>query len=51
MWGLVMPTETAVVVAGIVCIFAVFAIALAWVDFHCRGVRVPGAKYFDTPAE
>jgi hypothetical protein len=46
-----MPTETALVVAGIVCVFASFAISLAWVDYYCRGVRTPGAQYFDTPAE
>ena len=42
-----MPTETAVVVAGIICMFAFLAIALAGVDFYTRGVRVPGAQYFD----
>jgi hypothetical protein len=46
-----MPTETAIVVAGIVCVFAFFALALAWVDYYCRDVRTPGAKYFDTSAE
>ncbi len=46
-----MPTETALVVAGVVCVFAVFAVVLAWVDHYCRGVRIPGAQYFDAPAE
>jgi hypothetical protein len=45
--GFVMPTETAIVVAGVVCIFAFFAAALAWVDYYSRGVRTPGAQYFD----
>jgi len=41
-----MPTETAIIVAGIILFFAVFAIALAWVDFYTRNVRAPGATYF-----
>jgi hypothetical protein len=32
-----MPTQTAIVVAGIVLVFAVFAVSLAWVDFYARG--------------
>jgi len=31
-----MPTETALVVAGIVAVFAIFALALAWADFRTR---------------
>jgi hypothetical protein len=42
-----MPTETAIIVAGIVFMFALFAIVLAGIDFYTRGVRVPGAQYFD----
>jgi len=42
-----MPTETAIVVAALVVIFAVFALAMAWGDIHTRKVRTPGAKYFD----
>ena len=42
-----MPTETAIVVTGIVLVFVVFGIALAGIDFYTRGVRVPGATYFD----
>ncbi len=42
-----MPTETAIVIAGVVAVFAVFAISLAWVDSYTRGVRTPGATYFD----
>ena len=38
-----MPTDTAIVIAGIVVAFAVFAIALAWADFYTGKVRPPGA--------
>lgn len=38
-----MPTETAIVVAGIVLVFAVFAVALAWADYQTRGIRPPDA--------
>jgi hypothetical protein len=41
-----MPTETIVVVAGIILAFAVFAASLAWADFYTRGVHTPGATYF-----
>ncbi len=44
-----MPTDTAIIVAGVVLIFLIFAGALAWSSFYSRGVRVPGATYFDTP--
>jgi hypothetical protein len=44
--GLAMPTETAIAVAGIVLVFAVFAVALAWAEYKTRGVRSPGAQYF-----
>lgn len=46
-----MPTETAIMIAGIVVVFAVFAIALAWVDFFTRDFRAPGATYFDKKAK
>jgi hypothetical protein len=36
-----MPTDTAVVVAGIVAMFAAFAIALAWASFRTRNFRPP----------
>jgi len=49
--GLEMPTETAIMIAGIVLVFAVFAIALAWVDFFARDFRAPGATYFDKKAK
>jgi len=42
-----MPTETAIIVAGIVVIFAAFPIALGWAAFYTRNVRTPGATYFD----
>jgi hypothetical protein len=35
-----MPTETAIVIAGIVLVFAV---ALAWADFYTRNYRAPSA--------
>ncbi len=38
-----MPTETAIVIAGIVLVFAVFAVALAWADYYSRGAHPPGA--------
>ena len=44
-----MPTETVIVIAGVVAVFAVFAVVLAWIDFHTRDVRVPGATYFNQP--
>lgn len=44
-----MPTETAIIIAGIVLMFAVFAISLGWTTFYTRNVRTPGATYFDTP--
>jgi hypothetical protein len=34
-----MPTETAITVAAIVAIFAVFALVLAWADFQTRSAR------------
>ena len=43
-----MPTETVIIVAGIVLMFAVFAASLGWAAFYTRNVRVPGATYFDT---
>ena len=44
-----MPTETAIIVAGIVLFFVVFAVTLAWADFYTRNVRTPGATYFHEP--
>jgi len=41
-----MPTETAIVIAGIFAVFAVFALVLAWADFRTRGYRAPGSKHF-----
>ena len=41
-----MPTETAIVVVGIVLVFAVFAAALAWTDYYTRNFRARGAAYF-----
>ncbi len=45
-----MPTETTIVVAGIVLVFAVFAVALAWADYYSRDFRAPGATYFREPS-
>ena len=36
-----MPTETAVVVAGIVLAFALFAIVLVWADRQTRNLQPP----------
>jgi hypothetical protein len=44
-----MPTETAIIIAGIVLVFAVFVVALAWADFYTRNYRAPGATYFHEP--
>lgn len=44
-----MPTETAIIVAGIVLMFAVFAVTLAWADYFARNFRAPGATYFHEP--
>lgn len=45
--GATMPTETVIVVAGIILMFAVFAVTLAWADHYARNYRAPGASYFD----
>jgi hypothetical protein len=44
-----MPIETAIIVAGIVLVFAAFIVALAWVDYYTRNYRAPGAVYFQKP--
>ncbi len=41
-----MPTETILVVAGIVLVFAGFGVTLAWADHYTRNFRAPGATYF-----
>jgi hypothetical protein len=41
-----MPTETVIIVAGIVLVFAVFGATLVWADYYTRNVRTPGAMYF-----
>lgn len=38
-----MPTETAIVIAGIVLVFVVFMAALAWASYYTRNYRAPGA--------
>ena len=47
--SLAMPTETAIIIAGIVLVFAVFIVVLAWADFYTRNYRATGAAYFDKP--
>jgi len=42
-----MPTETAIIVGGIVVVFAIFPAILMWASAYTRDVRVPGATYFD----
>ena len=44
-----MPTETAIIVAGIVLVFTVFAVTLAWTDYYARNFRAPGGTYFQEP--
>lgn len=44
-----MPTETAIIITGIVLMFAVFAVTLAWADYYTRNFRAPGATYFHEP--
>ena len=39
-----MPTETVVVVAGIVLAFTVFALTLAWADNYTSNIQPPGSK-------
>jgi hypothetical protein len=45
-----MPTETVIIVAGIVLVFAAFGATLVWADYYTRNVRTPGAMYFPDPA-
>ena len=42
-----MPTEVAIVITGILLVFAAFAAALGWAAYYTRNVRTPGATYFD----
>jgi len=46
---IIMPTGTAIIVAGITLVFTLFALALAWADYYTRDVRMPGAVYFHKP--
>ena len=34
-----MPTETAIVVAGIILVFAVFVVTMAWADYNTSRTR------------
>ena len=36
-----MPTEVALVIAGIILVFATFAGTLAWADYYTNKVRAP----------
>gem|GEM_PF-3268360 len=38
-----MPTETAIVVAGIILVFAVFVVTMAWADYYTSRPRHPDA--------
>jgi hypothetical protein len=38
-----MPTETVIILAGIILVFAVFAVTLAWADYYSRNFRTPSA--------
>jgi hypothetical protein len=38
-----MPIQTAIVIVGIIAMFAVFAVSLAWADYYTRGFRSPDA--------
>ena len=44
-----MPTETVILLAGIVMVFAAFAVTLAWADYYSRNFRSPGVAYFREP--
>jgi hypothetical protein len=37
-----MPTETAIVIAGITLAFVIFAATLAWADFYTHNFSQPG---------
>jgi len=39
-----MPTQTALIVAGILLVFAAFAVSLAWADFYSRNSRAHSAE-------
>jgi hypothetical protein len=39
-----MPTQTAIVVLGIVLVFAAFAATLAWANFHARNSQAPSGS-------
>jgi len=34
-----MPTDVAIIVAGIVLVFIIFAVSLAWADHYSSGAR------------
>lgn len=37
-----MPTDTAIIVAGITIAFLIFALTLAWGDYYTRNTKPPG---------
>jgi hypothetical protein len=41
-----MPTETVIVIAGIVLAFAAFAVSLAWAGYYTRDYKAPGSQHF-----
>ena len=42
-----MPTDVAIIIAIISGLFVAFMAALGWASMYTRGVRTPGANYFD----
>ena len=45
-----MLTETAIIIAGIVLMFAAFVVTLAWAVYYTRNFRAPGATDFRAPS-
>jgi len=39
--GVSMPTETTIVIAAIVAVFAIYAATLMWADFYTRNYHPP----------
>jgi hypothetical protein len=42
-----MPTDVAIIIAIITAVFIAFMAALGWASMYTRGVRTPGANYFE----
>ena len=41
-----MPIESVVVIVGVVLVFGIFAVSLAWADYYTRNIRTQGSSYF-----